>query len=316
MTIAMEGQAFTLASAQTVRYGTGSKWTSKVVSGTGECTDAFFGNDKMSGLAMTAPGRCRSGTRLGRARAGTGGCASPGSPRRHRCSDTTVAITTPSTTPTTSQTVVHGGIAVDTTSQPVPQPGVSSVMLTAPGAIPPAPAPGDWEADGAFRLLCNWSKMSYDDPIVYPGQPASAPPHVLRQHRDRRDTTSENIRSKGNAASCRGGTINLSGYWTPSMIDTATGKPIAPKVLLIYYKTGFWQYFNDNSVMQPIPKGLKMIAGDGGRSTAGGVASFGCIMPAVGLDRAGTHRQRDPEELPARRRAVGASAVPAMLGRA
>ena len=52
MTIAMEGQAFTLASAGTVRYGTGSKWTTKVVSGTGECTDAFFGNDKMTGLAM------------------------------------------------------------------------------------------------------------------------------------------------------------------------------------------------------------------------------------------------------------------------
>ncbi len=46
------------------------------------------------------------------------------------------------------------------------------------------------------------------------------------------------------------------------MIDTATGKPIAPKVLLIYYKTGYWPYFNDGSVMQPFPKGLKMIAGD------------------------------------------------------
>ena len=99
------------------------------------------------------------------------------------------------------------------------------------------------------------------------------------------------------------------------MIDTATGKPIAPKVLLIYYKTGFWQYFNDNSVMQPIPKGLKMIAGDGGRSTAGGVASFGCMMPAVGSDRSRDDRQRDPEELPARRRAVGPRTVPAMLGR-
>jgi hypothetical protein len=161
-------------------------------------------------------------------------------------------------------------------------------MLTAPGAIPPAPAPTDWEADGAFRLLCNWSKMSYDDPIVYPGQAGAAHHHTFFGNTAiDANTTSENIRSKGNA-SCRGGTINLSGYWTPSMIDTATGKPIAPKVLLIYYKTGFWQYFNDNSVMQPIPKGLKMIAGEGGRSTAGGVASFGCMMPAVGSDRAGT----------------------------
>ena len=114
-------------------------------------------------------------------------------------------------------------------------------MLTAPGAIPPAPAPGDWEADGAFRLLCNWSKMSYDDPIVYPGQAGAAHHHTFFGNTAiDANTTSENIRSKGNA-SCRGGTINLSGYWTPSMIDTASGKPIAPKVLLIYYKTGFWR---------------------------------------------------------------------------
>jgi hypothetical protein len=185
MTIAMEGQAFTLASAGTVRYGTGSKWTTKVVSGTGECTDAFFGNDKMTGLAMqcqiaasssdlvvTAPAPAPS--------AAPAPVAAPApAPAPAPAINTTVAITTPSTTPTTSQTVVHGGIAVDTSSQPVPQPGVSNVMLTAPGAIPPAPAPGDWEADGAFRLLCNWSKMSYDDPIVYPGQAGAAHHHTF-----------------------------------------------------------------------------------------------------------------------------------------
>ena len=168
-----------------------------------------------------------------------------------------MAITTPSTTPTTSQTVVHGGIAVDTTSQPVPQPGVSSVMLTAPGAIPPAPAPGDWEADGAFRLLCNWSKMSYDDPIVYPGQPGAAHHHTFFGNTAiDANTTSENIRSKGNA-SCRGGTINLSGYWTPSMIDTATGKPIAPKVLLIYYKTGLLAVFQRQQRDAADPEGIE-----------------------------------------------------------
>jgi hypothetical protein len=175
MTIAMEGQAFTLASAETVRYGTGSKWTSKVVSGTGECTDAFFGNDKMTGL------RCSARSRPA---AAPGGDGTAPAPRARRCRASPAPAPAPPRHhgghhdpehhPTTSQTVVHGGIAVDTSSQPVPQPGVSSVMLTAPGAIPPAPAPGDWEADGAFRLLCNWSKMSYDDPIVYPGQ-AGAP---------------------------------------------------------------------------------------------------------------------------------------------
>ncbi len=182
VTIAEEGQTFTLASAETVRYGTGSKWTSKVVTGTGQCTDAFFGNDKMTGLAMQCQVLANSSALVATAPA-PAPVAAPApapvaapvpAPAPAPSIDTTVAITTPSTTPTTSQTVARSGIAVDTTSLPVAQPGVSNVMLSAPGAIPPAPAPGDWEADGAFRLLCNWSKMSYDDPIVYPGQPGAA----------------------------------------------------------------------------------------------------------------------------------------------
>ena len=294
VTIAQEGQTFNLASTETVRYGSGSKWTSKVVTGTGQCTDDFFGNDKMTGLAMQCQVLASSSALVATApapapvSAPAPAPAPVSAPAPAPSIDTTVAITAPTTTPTTSQTVVRSGIAVDTNSLPIAQPGVSSVMLSAPGTIPPAPAPGDWETDGAFRLLCNWTKMSYDDPIVYPGQPGAAHHHTFFGNTAiDASTTSENIRSKGNA-SCRGGTINLSGYWTPSMIDTATGKPIAPKVLLIYYKTGYWTYFNDGSVMQSIPKGLKMIAGDGGRSTAGGVGNFGCMMPSAGADRAGT----------------------------
>jgi hypothetical protein len=287
VTIAMEGQAFTLASAQTVRYGTGSKWTSKVVSGTGECTDAFFGNDKMAGLTMQCQVAADSSALVSAAPAPAPVAAPPPPPLRHRC-PTRRWPSRPRAPPRPRR---RPSCTAASPSIP-PASRCRNRCLErhahAPGAIPPAPAPGDWEADGAFRLLCNWSKMSYDDPIVYPGQAGRAHHHTFFGNTAiDANTTSENIRSKGNA-SCRGGTINLSGYWTPSMIDTATGKPIAPKVLLIYYKTGYWQYFNDNSVMQPIPKGLKMIAGDGGRSTAGGVASFGCMMPAVGSDRAGT----------------------------
>jgi hypothetical protein len=286
VTIAEEGQSFTLSSTETVRYGAGSKWTSKVVTGAGECTDAFFGNQRMTGISM----QCQIAAKGPSLTAPVPVLAAEPAPAPAptAVSDITVAAASSTPTSTTPQAIAHGGIAVDTTTLPVAQPGVSSVLLSAPGSIPPAPAPGEWETDGAFRLICNWSKMSYDDPIVYPNQPGAAHHHTFFGNTAiDASTTSENIRSKGNA-SCRGGTINLSGYWVPSMIDTATGKPIAPKVLLIYYKTGFWTYFNDGSVIQPIPKGLKMIAGDGGRSTAGGVGNFGCMMPAAGSDRAGT----------------------------
>ena len=91
----------------------------------------------------------------------------------------TVPAIAPATDTVTVPTASSGGITVDTTQAPTPQPGVSSVMLSAPGAIPPLPGAGDWETGGAFRLLCNWSKMSNDDPIVYPGQPGAAHHHTF-----------------------------------------------------------------------------------------------------------------------------------------
>ena len=47
--VAKEGQAFTLTSAQTVRYGSGSSWVQKTVSGTARCTNEFFGSDPLVG---------------------------------------------------------------------------------------------------------------------------------------------------------------------------------------------------------------------------------------------------------------------------
>lgn len=43
--IASEGQSFSVSGTQTVRYGAGSQWVTKTVSGTGQCTNAFFGED-------------------------------------------------------------------------------------------------------------------------------------------------------------------------------------------------------------------------------------------------------------------------------
>jgi hypothetical protein len=166
-------------------------------------------------------------------------------------------------------------------------------MLTDTGEIPPLPDPGDWEHDGAFRLLCNWSKMSNDDPIVYPGQSGKAHHHTFFGNTGiDAFTTPENIRSKGNAG-CRGGTINLSGYWVPSMVDTATGNPLAPISLLIYYKTGLWTYMNDNSVIQPVPKGLKMITGNS-TGSAPGIGTFQCFIPQTGQTRTGTESPSIP----------------------
>ena len=43
--IADEGSSFTVAGTKTVRYGAGSSWIQMSITGTGQCTNAFFGSD-------------------------------------------------------------------------------------------------------------------------------------------------------------------------------------------------------------------------------------------------------------------------------
>ena len=136
---------------------------------------------------------------------------------------------------------------------------IAAVMVTAALA-----APGSSTKKAANRFAgvnfvsnCQFVHFLPDDPIVYPGQPGAAHHHTFFGNTAiDAFTTPANIRSKGNA-SCRGGTINLSGYWVPSVINTATHKPVAPGQLIVYYKTGAWPYMGDGSVIQPIPAGLR-----------------------------------------------------------
>jgi serine protease len=48
--IANEGQSFTVNGTQTVRYGSGSSWITRSVTGGGECSNAWFGSDPLVGV--------------------------------------------------------------------------------------------------------------------------------------------------------------------------------------------------------------------------------------------------------------------------
>jgi hypothetical protein len=48
--IASEGQNFTVNGVQTVRYGVDSRWVEKSVSGSGKCSNSFFGKDPAFGV--------------------------------------------------------------------------------------------------------------------------------------------------------------------------------------------------------------------------------------------------------------------------
>ncbi|AFU97527.1 hypothetical protein M5M_01500 [Simiduia agarivorans SA1 = DSM 21679] len=133
---------------------------------------------------------------------------------------------------------------------------------------------------GIVRINCDFSHSSYNDPIVYPGQENAAHLHrfygnMLVDHM----LTTESLLSSGDS-SCQGGELNRSAYWVPALLaplydpDTgeraldADGEPAwqtVPAVVgndeeaheIFYYSAGI----DDLSAIQPVPAGLRMIAG-------------------------------------------------------
>jgi Domain of unknown function (DUF1996) len=115
------------------------------------------------------------------------------------------------------------------------------------------------DGTGAFRVMCGFSHMAYDDPIVFPGQSGASHLHSFFGNTAiDANTTADNIRSIGNGT-CGGGTLNRSGYWVPSIIDSASGAPITPHSLTVYYKSGYGGVAPGEITVPPAA--LRMIAG-------------------------------------------------------
>jgi Domain of unknown function (DUF1996) len=134
----------------------------------------------------------------------------------------------------------------------------------------------DPDGMGAFRTVCRYSHMNFDDPLVYPGQRGRSHLHVFFGNTDvDAMSTPESIRDRGNST-CRGGTVNRSGYWVPAMIDTRDGRPIVPNGdHNFYYKTGYRLAGQDAKVV-PFPPGFRMIAGDAKSRRPQDMATFEC----------------------------------------
>jgi hypothetical protein len=111
---------------------------------------------------------------------------------------------------------------------------------------------------GAFRISCKYSHMAFDDP----NQPGRSHLHTFFGNTETSaHSTADSLLTSGNST-CTGGTINRSAYWIPSLINTVTGAPIAPTDAIFYYKgDGI-----PTNLIQAMPNGLRMIAGDA-RST-------------------------------------------------
>ena len=139
--------------------------------------------------------------------------------------------------------------------------------------------PSSSDGTGAFRTVCSYSHMNFDDPIVYPNQPGKAHLHAYFGNTGAKASSTANSLATTGNSTCRGGTINRSAYWVPALIDSA-GKPQKPESLEVYYKTGY------NGIapraVRSFPRGLRMIAGDMKSKSAQWNAYWACRDHYVG----------------------------------
>lgn len=111
--------------------------------------------------------------------------------------------------------------------------------------------------DGQFRIMCQYSHFSFDDPIVFPGQPGASHLHMFYGNTGTNaDTTTDSLVNHG-GSTCSGFELNRSAYWSPALLD-GKGNVVVPHTIIIYYKTKF------PDLVQRLPQGLKMIAGNTG----------------------------------------------------
>lgn len=114
---------------------------------------------------------------------------------------------------------------------------------------------------GNFRTICQFSHLSYDDPILYPGQ-VGASPHLhmfFGNSAADANSTYSSLRTSGDGT-CDGGPINRTAYWAPAVFN-AQGKVVIPDFITVYYKGENTSSLKAIQKLPPIPIGLRMVAG-------------------------------------------------------
>jgi len=124
---------------------------------------------------------------------------------------------------------------------------------------------------GAFRFICGAGQLSYDDPIVYPGQPGRSHLHQYYGNTGANAfSTFASLRTSGDSTcnnTKKGIAANRSAYWMPAMLD-GKGHVVVPDYVQVYYKREPANHRNCDPASPTfkgtcigIPNGLKFISG-------------------------------------------------------
>ncbi len=177
------------------------------------------------------------------------------------------------------------------------RPELSHDVLTVPASIPSTVRPDTLIARigvpaksaapdtvGAFRFMCEPGQISYDDPIVYPGQPGKSHLHQwFGNTAADAHSTYASLRTSG-GSTCMN-ILNRSAYWMPAMLD-GKGHVVRPDYVSIYYKrlpADSAECTRQAKDCVPLPRGLRFIFGYdmvSGRTPTGGTY-FDCTGPSA-----------------------------------
>lgn len=160
---------------------------------------------------------------------------------------------------------------------------------------------------GQTRIDVDWASNGFNDPMVNPGAQNVNHAHTcwgnplpciysktdllnIRNHPTIPDAIKTLIGFSGSEMQSfsEGGTLNLTGYWVPCVLDVTSGGCLTVSRNLVYYKSG-----NPSTAVEPVNRpatGLRMITGDSTRTipyvnNAGGdnpaKVRFTCYYPAT-----------------------------------
>ena len=135
---------------------------------------------------------------------------------------------------------------------------------------------------GTFRIFCEFSHFSYDDPLVYPNKPGASHLHMYFGNTDANAYSTYDTLKDSGSSTCNGQELNRTGYWVPALFD-AQGNVRIPDTVHVYYK-GEGLHHGNSEVYPPgaamISKGDKnpnnVSESQGGVNGMAGKVKFTC----------------------------------------